>query len=145
MGTSDPFITACGGVVMDERHQIRLRETKSGNPPDLLDKIQEAINELFDCSVSGAGNFVKGKGGQELAKAEEIKAKAIACLADLEFERQRLLAERDKLILEDKQKMYELKTQRLEAVVNSLVRLKELGVNVQAEVVVQQLFASMNE
>jgi hypothetical protein len=130
---------------MEERHQIRLREATSGSPSDLLDRIKDAIDELFDCSVSAAGGYVKGKSEQELAKAAEIKAKAFSQLANLDLERQRLLAERDRLLREDRQKMYELKTQRLEAIVNSLVRLKELGVEVQIEVVVERLLRAIEE
>ncbi len=88
-----------------ERHQIRLREANSENPPDLLEKIKDAIDKLFDNSVSAASGFIKGKSDQELAKASEIKAQALAHLGNLELDRQRLLAERDKLFCDDKQKM----------------------------------------
>jgi hypothetical protein len=129
----------------NERHQIRLREASPGNPPELLDRIKDAIDELFDCSISAAGGYVKGKSDQELAKAAEIKAKAFSHLANLDLERQRLLAERDKLLCEDRQKMYELKTQRLEAIINSLIKLKEMGTNVQIEIVVERLIKAMEE
>jgi hypothetical protein len=130
---------------MNESHQIRLREVGSDNPPDLLDKIKDSIERLFDSSVSGAGGYVKGKGEQELAKASEIKAQALSHLGNLELERQRLLAERDKLISEDKQKMYELKTKRLEAIVNCLVRLQEMNVKVQIDVVIEKLIQAMED
>lgn len=130
---------------MDERHQIQLREAASGNPPDLLERIKDAIDELFDCSVSAAGGYVKGKSEQELAKAAEIKAKAFSQLANLDLERQRLLAERDRLLREDRQKMYELKTQRLEAIINSLIRLQEMGVKVHIEIVVERLLKAIEE
>jgi hypothetical protein len=136
---------ACESVVMNERHQISLSEISPQHPSELLDKIKDAINELLDCSVSGASGYVKGKGEQELAKAREIRAKVLSCLGNLDLERQRLIAERDKLIYEDKQKMYELKTQRLESVVNSLIKLKEIGVVVESEVVINQLIKSMND
>lgn len=130
---------------MNDRHEIRLREATSGSPPDLLDRIKDAIDELFDCSVSAAGGYVKGKSDQELAKAAEIKAQAFSHLANLDLERQRLLTERDRLLREDRQKMYELKTQRLEAIVNTLVRLQEMGVQVQIEVLVERLLKAMEE
>jgi hypothetical protein len=130
---------------MNERHEIRLREASSENPPELLDRIKDAIDELFDVSVSAAGGFVKGKSDQELAKASEIKAKAFSHLANLDLERQRLLTERDRLLREDRQKMYELKTQRLEAVINSLVKLREMNVNVQIEVLVEKLIVGAME
>jgi hypothetical protein len=130
---------------MDERHQIRLREAASGNPQDLLNRIKDAIDELFDCSVSAAGGFIKGKSDQELAKASEIKAKAFSHLASLDLERERLLTERDKLLSEDRQKMYELKTHRLEAIISSLIKLQEMGAKVHIEVVVERLIEAMEE
>ena len=130
---------------MNERHQIQLREAAPENPPDLLDRIRGAIDELFDCSVSATGGYIKGKSDQELAKAAEIKTKAFSHLANLDLERQRLLAERDKLLREDRQKMYELKTKRLETIINSLVRLQEMGVKVQIEVVVERLIKAMEK
>ncbi|MBP0022310.1 MAG: hypothetical protein J7647_32735 [Cyanobacteria bacterium SBLK] len=128
-----------------ERHEIVLLEAGSNNPPDLLDRIKSAVDELFDDGVSAAGGYVKGKGEQELAKAAEIKTKAFAHLANLELERERLLTERDKVSREDKQKMYELKTQRLDAVMGSLIKLKELGVEIQLEVIVNRLLSAMDE
>jgi hypothetical protein len=130
---------------MNEHHRIRLRESAPENPPDLLDRIKDAIDELFDCSVSAAGGFVKGKGEQELAKAAEIKAKAFSHLANLDLERQRLLTERDRLLREDRQKMYELKTQRLETVINILIKLQEMGVKVQIEVAAETLLKAIEE
>jgi hypothetical protein len=129
----------------NERHQIRLREVSSENPPELLDRIKDAIDELFDCSVSSAGGYIKGKSDQEVAKAAEIKTKAFAHLANLDLERQRLLTERDKYLREDKQKMYELKTLRLEAIISSLVKLQAMGATVQIEVVVERLINAMEE
>jgi hypothetical protein len=130
---------------MNDRHQIQLHETSSDNPPELLDKMRDSINELFDCSVSAAGSFVKGKSEQELAKAVEIKTKAFSHLANLDLERQRLLVEQNQLIREDKQKMYELKTQRLEAVINSLEKLQKMGAKVKMETFEDILVKAMQE
>ena len=47
---------------MNERHRISLRESAPGSPPDILDRVKDAIDELFDYGVSAAGNYVKGKG-----------------------------------------------------------------------------------
>lgn len=130
----------------DNQHEITLREAEPGNPSELLDRIKDAIDELFDCGVSSAGDYVKGKSSQEVAKASEIKAKAFAHLANLDLERQRLISERDKALAEDRQKMYELKTQRLQAVVNSLIKLKQMGVEIQIDVIdacVSQLIRSV--
>lgn len=130
---------------MNDRHQIRLHEASSDNPPELLDKMRDSINELFDCSVSAAGSFVKGKSEQELAKAVEIKTKAFSHLANLDLERQRLLVEQNQLIREDKQKMYELRTQRLEAVINSLEKLQKMGAKVKMETFEDILVKAMQE
>lgn len=111
----------------------------------LCTKIKNTVEELLDDSVSAGSNYLKGKGNQEVAKATEIKAKAISYIGNLDIERQRLLTERDKIIREDKQKMYELKTQRLQEVVNSLLRLKELGADIDINVIAGILTKSINE
>lgn len=128
----------------EDRHRIRMRQIP-GSPPDLLDKLMESIEELFDCGVSGATNYVQGRGEQESAKASEIKAKALAQLGGLELERRKLIDERDKAIAEDRRLMYELRTQRLKEVVDSLIRLKEMSVSVNLEVVVGMLVQAVKE
>jgi hypothetical protein len=128
----------------NEHHQITLREVTPENPPKILEKMTEALEEILGKGVSAAGDFIKGKSGQELAKVSEIEAQAHSHLDNLELERQRLVAERDKSICDDNQKMYELKTKRLEAIVNCLVRLKEMDVNVQL-VVSEKLIKAMDE
>lgn len=130
---------------MNERHRISLRESAPGNPPDILDRVKDAIDELFDYSVSAAGNYVKGKGSQETARAAEVRAKALSHLGNLDLERQKLIAERDQVIREDRQKMYELRTQRLTAIIDRLTKLKEIGVDIQMEVVIGQLLRAMEE
>lgn len=132
-------------MAKEELHRIHLSEVGPENPPDLLKKIKESIEELLDVGFSGAGQFVKGKSQQETAKALEIRAKAFQNLADLELERERLLNERNKIILEDNQKMFELKTKRLEVVLNCLIKLKESGVNIDIEVVVGSLLQSSGD
>lgn len=128
---------------MDERQRIRMSQLPGGLPN--LHQIRAAIETLCDSGVAGADDYVRGRGAQESAKAAEIKAKALAALADLDLERQRLIDERDKAIDEHQQKMYELRTQRLKEVVNSLVRLKELGVSVDLEVVANTLIQAVSE
>lgn len=130
---------------MDERHKINLQEAGGNNPPEILDKLKNTVEELFDESVYAGSNYLQGKGNQEIAKATEIKAKAISYIGNLDLERQRLLTERDKIMREDKQKMYELKTQRLQEVVNSLLRLKELGANIDINIIANTLIKSINE
>ena len=129
---------------MDERQRIRMRQLP-GSSPDLLEQIKASIEELFECSLAGATNYVQGRGEQESAKAAEIKAKALAQLGNLELERQRLIDERDKAVAEHKRTMYELRTQRLNEVVSSLIRLKEMEAPVNLEVVVNLLVQAANE
>jgi hypothetical protein len=80
---------------------------------------------------------------QEVAKAAEIRASALEKLGRLELERQKLIQERDAALREDlneqarvemahKQRMYELRTQRLREVVEALKALKDLGVTLNA-------------
>lgn len=129
---------------MNERHRLRMRELP-GSPPDILDKLRESIEELFDCGLEGATEYVKGKTRQESAKANEIKAKALAQLGNLELERRRLIDERDRSVAEHERSMYELRTKRLNEVVNSLIKLRELGVEVNLEVVATSLVNALNE
>ncbi|MGD1852777.1 MAG: hypothetical protein ACFB2W_00865 [Leptolyngbyaceae cyanobacterium] len=128
----------------EERYRIRMRQLPGGSP-ELLDKLIDSIEELFECSVTGATNYLQGKGEQESAKAAEIRTRALAQIADMQLERQKLIDERDKAISEHHQAMYELKTQRLKEVVDSLVRLKEMGAPVNLERVVHTLMQSVNE
>ena len=128
----------------DERHRITARQ-RPGSPPDLLSQIKESIEELYSSGLDGAKNYVEGRGRQESAKAAEIKAKALAQLGNLELESQRLIDERDKSVAEHRQAMYDLKTKRLNDVVNSLLRLKEMGVDVNLEAVAELLIKAVNE
>lgn len=129
---------------MDERHRIRMRQLP-GSSPELLEQLKESIEQLFECSVEGAANFVQGRGEQESAKAAEIKAKALAQLGTLELDRQRLIAERDKDIHAHRRQMYELRTQRLKDVVDCLVRLKDLGATINLQVVADMLVQAIDE
>lgn len=133
---------------MDERHHIRMRQLP-GSSPELLQELRQelrkAIEELFDCSLAGAMNYVQGRGEQESAKAAEIKTKALAQLENLDLERQKLIDERDKAIAEDRRLMCELRTQRQKEVVDSLIRLKEMGVSVDLEFVARVLVQLANK
>lgn len=128
----------------EERYRIRMRPLP-GSPPDILDQLREAIEELFESGFAGAASYVQGRGAQESAKAAEIKAKALAHLGTLQLERQKLIDERDKAIAEHQQNMYELRTQRLKELVDSAVRLKEMGCEIRLEVLAQALMQAANE
>jgi hypothetical protein len=129
---------------MNERQRINMRQLP-GSPPDLLEKLVESIDQLFDCAVSGGADYLQGRGGQESAKAAEIKAKVMTQLGGLDLERRRLIDERDKSIAEHQEKMYELETQRLNDVVSSLIRLKEMGVEVRLELVADVLMRQIGK
>ncbi len=142
---------------MDERHNIVLRQASSDNPPDLLTQLKQSIEELCNLSLGAAGDYLSGKGQQEVAKALEIKTQALQRLGGLESERQRLLMEREKMLRDDRAKMYELETQRilaenerikaatesLQKIVDSVARLKEMGVEVRLEVVMGALNSTL--
>ena len=64
-------------------------------------------------------------------------------LGGLELERQKFVAERDAASAQSSQRQYELQTERLKAVVDSLLTLKQLGADVRLEVVADRLIAAM--
>ncbi len=126
---------------MADRHDITLREAEGGGPPGWLDEIKRAVGELFSESEHFGKNYLKGKGEAELAKAAEIKARVLTALGNLDLQRQSLIEQRDNAIRSEqadfakaamahRQKMYELRTQRLKEVVEAAKTLKELGVTI---------------
>jgi hypothetical protein len=130
---------------MSERHDIVLREASGAepNPPGLISELRDLVREVFpetveDMAQSGAG-WLRGKSQQEIAKAMEIRATAMEKLGKLEIERLKLIKERDEVLqksvteqkrddLAHKQKMFELKTERLKAVVEALKVIKEMDI-----------------
>jgi hypothetical protein len=139
---------------MGELHEIVLREAvgTSPNPPGLIAELKTVFLEIFpDVTDAGCG-WLKGKSDQEVAKAIEIRASALAKLGQLENERQKLIVERDAAILKaetehardrmaHEAKMFELRTQRkaerLRGVVEALKTLKDLGVQLEAKTLKQ--------
>jgi hypothetical protein len=130
---------------MDERYDIILRPEDGRDPPSLLHDIKRAVDDLLSPMCDGAGKWLQGKGEAELAKAAEIKSKVYAAIAGLEHERQRLINERDAAAdvrrnenerdrMAHEEKMYALKTERLTAIVASVTKLKELGVEIEVKV-----------
>ena len=137
---------------MSERHDIVLREApgQTPNPPGLIPEVRDLIKEILpetakDLANSGVG-WIKGKSQQEIAKAMEIKASAMEKLGGLEIERQRLIKEREELLLKaqteqkrdeqiHEQKMFELKTQRFKEVVEALKVTNEKGIKLNARTI----------
>jgi len=135
---------------MNERHDITLREAEGPNPPNLLEEIVREIKNLVPSGADAAGSYIKGKGQQQLARAQEIQSKVYEKIGQLEIERQRLIQERDDAIhkddiqqgrdrMEHKEHMYALKTERFEVVVACLEYLQDIGVTVEPEVIKKAL------
>lgn len=130
---------------MSDRHEIALRETigPTPNPPGLLAELRDLVVEFFPDAAESGSRWFRGKSEQEIAKAIEIRASALEKLGRLELERQKLLRERDEALLKaqseqdrdrtaHQQKMYELRTERLKAVVEALRIVKETGARLSA-------------
>ncbi len=84
---------------MNEHHGIILRQADDGpNPPDLLRQIAKDIRGLLPTAFNGASDFVKGKGQQQLALAQEIMASVYEKIAHIEIERQHLIEEREEAL-----------------------------------------------
>lgn len=146
---------------MDERHDIVLRPAEdlapgAAPPPDLLRDLVRAVDSLFTPAADGAGKWLQGKGEAELAKAAEIKAQVLTKIASIDHERQKLIQEREAAIegrrAEDERdrrahvrQMYELRTKRILDVVGSLVKLRELGVEVEMKAIAGILTKALRE
>lgn len=111
----------------EEQFEITLREEAHDGGDDLIQRLKRDVDSLYQCGLSSGKNYIKGKSDQEVAKAAEIKSKVMANLGAIETERQKLIQEREKNKDIHNEKMYELQTKRLQAVVDSLVRLEKLG------------------
>jgi len=130
---------------MSDRHDIVLREASgpTPNPPSLISELKDLVHEIFPDVAESGVKWFRGRSEQEVAKAAEIRASALEKLGQLDNERQRLLQERDATLLKaqieqkrdrmaHEQKMYELRTERLKAVVEALKVVKETGARLNA-------------
>lgn len=131
---------------MNERMDLSLREADGPNPPDLLKQLLNEVLEQLNDGVDSAGRWWKGKAEAEIAKAAEIKARVIQALSTIDQDRERLRQEREsserRAIQEGiqaehahQQRMYELRTQRLKDAIDSICRLKELGVQIEIQII----------
>ena len=139
---------------MSERHDITLRQADDGpNPPGLLRQIVGALKKLLPTGVKAGGEYVKGKGEQQIARAGEIKSKIIKNIGQYENERQRLIQEREearrKAEVEAEQnkqrhverlkeleiELLKAKSEAFEAVADRLEELQKIGVQVEVKVV----------
>lgn len=130
----------------NERLDVVVRPADGPNPPNLLRDLVDEINRLIPDAGEAAGSWLRGKGQAEVAKAAEIKANALQKIAQIEQDRQRLINERDQASAaaglagrqaqyEHERTMYSLRTQRLKESFESIIRLRELGAEVDLKIV----------
>ncbi len=148
--------------MMEERHDIILRPVQTPevvaapSSPDLLRDLVRAVDEMFTPASDGAGKWLIGKGKAALAKAAEIRARVMTAIASIDHERQKLLQEREAALetrkLESKRdqqaylkQMYELRTSRVLSVVDRLIKLREMGVEVELKAVTGVLLKAVRE
>ena len=133
---------------MSERNDIVLRPEGAPRPTGFFDNLKSSLEEMISPALDAAAKFAQGKGEAEIAKAAEIKAKVLSAFAQIEHEREKLIMDRDAAIrasvneqerdrMAHAEKMYELKTERLLKIVESLKNLRELGVEVEIRVLKQ--------
>ena len=102
-----------------------MRQADDGR--NLSDLLQQEINEALPGVFKSLTDVVKGKGQQELAKVQEIKANILKIVLLLDIERQRCDIERQNSDIERQrskdehlEKTYQLKTERLQGKAESL-------------------------
>lgn len=144
----------------DKRDDIILRPAREGGSPDLLGELVAAVEKLIPAAGKGGGKWIGGKGEQEVAKAAEIRARVMSMIGELQIERDRLIQERESAKEaarqtktqerhRHKERMHELATQRIDTEADALQKktealnkaidamksLRDLGVEVEIEVV----------
>jgi hypothetical protein len=141
---------------MAECHDIILREADGPSPPDILGDLVQKVHELFTPAADGAGKWLQGKGEAELAKAAEIKSRVMTAIAGSENDRLKLLQEREASLqghknesdrdrMAHEERMYQLRTERLTAIVDRLYKLRELGVEVDMALIGKTLLKALKQ
>ncbi|MEN6424003.1 MAG: hypothetical protein ABFE13_01470 [Phycisphaerales bacterium] len=138
---------------MTERHDIILRPADGENPPDLLKQIVEDVKKLVPTGGKALRKYVEAKGEEAEARVGEIKARIYQNIGQLELERQRLIeqrdeakekvkrqARRDRDARKAKAKELEIqllheRMQALREVVDCIVKLRELGIEIDLKLV----------
>jgi hypothetical protein len=138
---------------MTERHEIILRPAEGENPADLLKQIVEDVKKLVPTAGKAVRKYVEAKGDEAEARVGEIKARIYEKIAQFEIERQRLIqqrdlarqkvkrqARRDRDARRAKTKELELqllreRTQALHDVVDCIVKLRELGIEIDLKLI----------
>ncbi len=133
----------------EKQNDIVLRQAEG---PDVLQEMLSDVKRLMPTVTESAGNFLKGKGYQEIAKAQDIYANIAQKIGQLELERRRLIEERDDAIRkvqleeerdkretklkrdiakkEHEERMFDLKNQRLHELGEILKALNDCGIDI---------------
>ena len=141
---------------MEHGHEITLRQGDGKNAPNLLGDLKQVVDDLMPAAAAAASKFITAKGDAEQAKVAEIKARALKAIGEIEHDRLRLIEERDRAVeaakdqrecdrLAHEERMYELRTERLKAVIDRLMSLRSLGVEVDLVVVADILVSAANK
>jgi len=64
---------------------------------ELKDLVRQVFPEAIEALAQSGGNWLQGKGQQEIAKAMEIRATVMEKLGNLEIQRQKLINERNEI------------------------------------------------
>lgn len=113
---------------------LREEEGPQPNPPNLTGESKELINKIPEDAAphSLPPETVWVKSEEEGSKAREIQRLVMEKLAALEAERQKLLKDRAEVQLKHKERMFELKIERFNAIVKALDVLTSKGIRLTA-------------
>jgi hypothetical protein len=121
---------------MAEHLRIGLREEEGPqpNPPNLIREIKQLLNEILENAAPHPlpSETVWVKSEEEGSKAREIQTLVMEKLEALEAEREKLLKDRDEVQLKHKERMFELKIERFNAIVRALEVLRSKGIRLTA-------------
>lgn len=124
--------------------EITLRAADGPNPPRSIFNLWAALSPCWEFAEA-ARQFVLGKGHKEGAKARKLEAESQREFQHIELDRQRMVLEQQRAADEAKQKgieeehrhrerMKALEMKHLRDAVESLARLKDMGVTVEISV-----------
>jgi len=139
---------------MSERNDIILREEGGDGEGKILRELKQAVDQLFPTAIDSTRKWIKGKSEQEVAKVAEIKSKVYAQIGKMENERIKLIQDRDIAIKnaeitekdnlrKHQREMYDLRTKRMKEVIDSILCLKNIGAEIDLEVIISSLMSAM--
>ena len=131
-----------------EAHDIVLIEADGGGPRDLIPDLLRQVGELFTPSENGLGKWLKGRGGDDLARAESVRYRVLTAIAEFEPQRQAMVRERAAVRATTPADM--ARTSRRDAelllsIVDRLFKLRDLGVEVDLAVVGKALVRALDQ